>query len=175
MGFGAIIKILLEFNAPFWEDEQTRELTGDNPKKMGFLLSDEEIPTWWTQLPKQSPVLTGWLGGPAAAKMKGEVDSALLQKALESLSNIYKRSVDELQNKLVAFNIANWTNDPFTLGSYAYDTVDAHLAREILQKPIDNTIFFAGEYLYEGHAMGTVEAALTSGKEVAGKILNGVT
>jgi monoamine oxidase len=36
---------------------------------------------------------------------------------------------------------------------------------------VDNTLFFAGEGLYEGSLMGTVEAALASGKEVVKKIL----
>jgi monoamine oxidase len=36
--------------------------------------------------------------------------------------------------------------------------------------PINGTIFFAGEGLYEGVSPGTVEAALISGKEAAAKI-----
>jgi monoamine oxidase len=42
----------------------------------------------------------------------------------------------------------------------------------VLDTGVDNTIFFAGEYLYDGPAMGTVEAALTSGQNVAKGILN---
>ena len=49
IGFGAVIKILLEFDAPFWEDKQTEALAGKSLKNMGFLLSDEEIPALWTQ------------------------------------------------------------------------------------------------------------------------------
>jgi hypothetical protein len=36
-------------------------------RKWSSCFSDEEIPTWWTQVPDKSNVLTGWLGGPAAA------------------------------------------------------------------------------------------------------------
>jgi monoamine oxidase len=169
MGFGAIIKILLEFDTPFWEDAQTKALTGKSPETMAFLLSDEEIPTWWTQLPQHSPVLTGWLGGPAASKKKNEPDSRLLQESLQSLSDIFKRSVEELKDKLVSSHIVNWTNDPFTLGSYAYDTIETASARKILNEPVEDTVFFAGEYLYKGTMMGTVEAALVSGVEVAEK------
>ena len=61
----------------------------------------------------------------------------------------------------------NWTAKPFTRGSYAYDTVNAAACRKTLNTPVDNTLFFTGEYLYEDTAMGTVEAALTSGKSVA--------
>jgi monoamine oxidase len=173
MGFGAIIKILLEFDEPFWEDEQATALAGKSLKNMAFLLSHEEIPTWWTQAPQHSTVLTGWLGGPPALAKKDLIDHELLEQSLQSLANIFKRDIVDLKNKLVAFNIVNWTTDPFTLGSYAYDTIAAPASRKVLSMPIDNTIYFAGEYLYEGPAMGTVEAALTSGKEVAERILGG--
>ncbi len=94
-----------------------------------------------------------------------------MQLSLQSIGNIFKRSIEELRNKLVAFHVANWTADLFTRGSYAYDTVEAPEARKVLGEAVDNTIFFAGEYLYEGPAMGTVEAALTSGRDVVGKII----
>jgi len=171
MGFGAIIKILFEFDEPFWLDQQTEALAGKSLENMSFLLSDEEIPTWWTQCPEPGAVITGWLGGPAAAVKKGVPEEEILRQSLESLSMIFKRDFAELQSKLLAWRIMNWTNDPFTLGSYAYDTVNASVFRTILDQPVDNTLYFAGEYLYEGPAMGTVEAALTSGQQVAKKII----
>lgn len=170
MGFGSIIKVLLEFDEPFWEDKVTEHLAGASLKDMGFVLSNEAIPTWWTQVPQHSPVLTGWLGGLPAAEKKGASDEEILQLSLQSIANIFKQDINELKDKLVAFNIANWTTDPFTLGSYAYDTVGAPEARKVLNEPIEDTIFFAGEYLYEGPAMGTVEAALTSGLDAAEKL-----
>lgn len=171
MGFGSIIKILLEFDAPFWEDEATAKRLGSDLKNIGFILSGEVIPTWWTQSPQHSSVLTGWLGGLPAARRKDAPEEEILQLSLQSIGNIFKMTADELKDKLVAFHIANWTAEPFTRGSYAYDTVEAAGARKILSRPIDNTIFFAGEYLYEGPAMGTVEAALTSGLNAVKQIL----
>ncbi len=172
MGFGAIIKILLEFKEPFWEDELSEVLAGKSLKNMGFLLSGEEIPTWWTQVPKHSSVLTGWLGGPPAMEKKDMPTEEILRRSLRSLSNIFKRDPEELKAKLVAHYIVNWTNEPFTRGSYAYDTMEAPASREVLNAPVNNTIFFAGEYLYDGQAMGTVEAALTSGEDVAKRMIN---
>ena len=171
MGFGAIIKILLEFDEPFWEDELSTALAGKSLKNMGFLLSGEEIPTWWTQAPKHSSVLTGWLGGPPAMEKKDMAADEILQRSLQALSNIFKRDPEELRDKLVAHYIINWTSEPFTRGSYAYDTMEAPVSREVLNAPVNNTIFFAGEYLYDGPAMGTVEAALTSGEDVAKRMI----
>lgn len=170
LGFGSIIKILLEFDEPFWEAQPTGDRDRASLKNMGFVLSDEIIPTWWTQLPQRSTVLTGWLGGLPAAEKAAAPSEEILKEALASLSNIFSLSAAELKDKLVAWHIANWTADPFTRGSYAYDTVAAREARKTLTEPVGNTLFFAGEYLYEGPAMGTVEAALTSGLNVAEKI-----
>lgn len=172
MGFGAVIKILLEFNEPFWLDKQSPKTANDSIKKMGYLFSDEEIPTWWTQAPNQSKVLTGWIGGPAAQEKLHTPDAEILEQGLQSLANIFDKDINELKGMLVARRVVNWTADPFTRGSYAYDTVDAPQARRLLNKPVNDTIFFAGEYLYEDTAMGTVEAALTNGLAVAKKILD---
>lgn len=163
IGFGAIIKVLLEFDEPFWEKHKLKD--------MAFLFSDEVIPTWWTQAPKHSPLLTGWLGGPKARENKGVSNEELLQISLNSLSRIFNLTNDELKAKLTASHIVNWTADPFTRGSYSYDTMATQQARKILNEPVKHTLFFAGEYLYEGPAMGTVEAALTSGMNVAERIL----
>ncbi|TSD67394.1 FAD-dependent oxidoreductase [Inquilinus sp. KBS0705] len=171
MGFGAVIKLLLEFKQPFWLDEESRKMAGDDIEKMGYLFSEEEIPTWWTQVPDQSNVLTGWIGGPTAADKLNTPDEEILAQGLQSLANIFKRGLEDLKGELIAYRIMNWTADPFTRGSYAYDTVEAPNARKVLQSSVEDTIYFAGEYLYEGTAMGTVEAALASGEEVANKIL----
>ena len=172
LGFGAIIKILFEFDEPFWKGEDIAELAGGSLSNMGFLLSNEEIPTWWTQLPQESAVLTGWLGGAAAMTQKGKSDQQILAEGINSLANIFQKDPVALRKKLLSYNIINWTADPYTRGSYAYDTLGAPGARALLRTAIEDTIYFAGEYMYEGPAMGTVEAALTSGLEAAERILD---
>src|SRR6476659_10302898 len=44
IGYGTVTKILFQFNERFWED------------KIGFILSDENIPVWWTQAPDDYPL-----------------------------------------------------------------------------------------------------------------------
>ncbi|MEN0056807.1 MAG: NAD(P)/FAD-dependent oxidoreductase [Mucilaginibacter sp.] len=168
MGFGSVIKILIEFDEAFWENESVGE--GKSLKDMGYLLSQEETPTWWTQYPEQSTLFTGWIGGPDAWARKDATDDEILKQALQSIANIFKLDINELQNRIKSWHIINWTTRSFTHGSYAYDTVEAPEARKTLNTPVNETLFFAGEYLYEGAAMGTVEAALTSGRDVAARI-----
>lgn len=171
MGFGAVIKILIEFEEPFWCDKLAEDLGGESLANLGFLLSDELVPTWWTQYPDKSPVITGWLGGPGAAERKEASEDEILAEALQSLANIFNRDLAELKDKMLAFNVVNWTKEPFTHGSYAYDTIEAPASRKVLNQSVEETIFFAGEYLYEGPYMGTVEAALTSGRDTAKSML----
>jgi monoamine oxidase len=171
IGFGSVIKILLEFDEVFWESDAFTKQTGADLSTMGFLFSDEAIPTYWTQSPAHSPLLTGWLGGPPAHEMKDMPDKEILQQVLSSLSSIFSIAPDVLKQKLISWHVANWTAEPFTRGSYAYDKVKSPEARKLLQQAVNDTIYFAGEYLYDGPAMGTVEAALTSGKRVGEQVL----
>jgi monoamine oxidase len=158
LGFGAVIKFLLEFKTSFWKefDDET-----------GFLLTDEEIPTWWTQLPAESNLLTGWLGGPNATKKIFEPDSSLLQTALLSLSSIFRIPPAMLQEELTNCKIINWLNQPYIKGGYSYNTLYSEQARKILSTPLDNTIYFAGEAISKNESQGTVESALQSGHDTA--------
>jgi monoamine oxidase len=163
MGFGAIIKILIEFTEPFWEQRGINNLQ--------FLFSEEKIPTWWAQTPQKNNVLTGWLGGNPHDKMQHLSDDEILKAAFVSLANIFKIDTSFIEQKLVSAKIYNWTTDPFTRGSYSYATLQTNVARKILKTPVAQTIYFAGEALFEGEQLGTVEAALVSGLEVSEEIL----
>ena len=171
MGFGAIIKVLLQFDEAFWEDQVTEELAGHSLTNMDFLFSEEAIPTWWTQAPQHWPLLTGWLGGPAAKAWNDKPAEEILHNSLQSLGNIFNRSTDWLKAHLVASHVANWTADPYIYGSYAYDTVHTTQSLQLLNQPIEEALYFAGEFMYQGAAMGTVEAALTSGRDVAERLI----
>src|SRR5436190_4829227 len=84
IGFGSVIRIVLEFKEAIWE------------KNTGFILTDEMIPTWWTQLPDSVPLLTGWVGGTRAEIISEETDDEILHKALVSLSNIFEMPLEKI-------------------------------------------------------------------------------
>src|SRR6187401_3494750 len=157
LGFGAVIKFLLEFKTCFWKefDDET-----------GFLLTDEEIPTWWTQLPGESNLLTGWLGGPNATKRIFEPETSLLQTALQSLSSIFRIPPAMLQEELTNYKIISWLNQPHIKGGYSYNTLHSEKAKEILSSPVNNTIYFGGEAISKSESQGTVESALQSGHDI---------
>ncbi|MFI5153072.1 MAG: flavin monoamine oxidase family protein [Chitinophagales bacterium] len=160
IGYGSIVKILLNFNRPFWEEHK---------KNLGFIISDQSIPTWWTQAPLKSNLLTGWLGGPLE-KIKRIGENDLLDLSLGSLANIFSTSADLLKKQLSSSHLFNWNEDPFSLGGYSYSMPATRNALQQLKKSISRRLYFAGEALYDGDSPGTVEAALHSGYEVAGRI-----
>lgn len=166
MGMGGVIKILLTFREAFWE-----HTNAPLPQPVTFIFSKEAIPTWWTQHPERSTLLTGWLGGPAARMLKDADEGSILQMALESLASIFNMRTATLQSLLADTRIVNWTADPFTRGSYSYATIHSESAQPVLSAPVANTLFFAGEGLYEGKLMGTVEAALVSAKKAVKEII----
>ncbi len=160
MGFGAVIKILLQFKEAFWQQDQ--RLT-----HMGFLFSEAVIPTWWTQHPQSTALLTGWCAGPAVLPLKESTDQQLLQKALQSLGQIFQKPIPELEAQLSGWQVHNWAHDIYTQGGYAYVTTQTRQALQQLSTPVKDTLFFAGEALHDGLEIGTVEAALCNGRLVA--------
>lgn len=170
IGMGVVIKVIMEFTTAFWNDMEITK--GKQLNDMQFLFSDKPIGTWWTQVPDKRPILTGWLGGYKAEEYKGASQETLLESALLALSGIFHISVDVLQQQLLAFSAINWTEEAFTLGSYSYTTIHTQDALDLLEQGVADTLFWAGEAFYKGPLIGTVEAALVSGQQVAEKLLH---
>jgi monoamine oxidase len=166
IGYGNVIKILLRFATKWWA-----EIGGQDLSDLSFLLSDAAIPTWWTQYPAEYPVLTGWLAGPKADLVSSLTPAELVDMGLSSLAEIFDLPVDRIRRNLVASRAINWGNDPFARGAYSYATPKTRAAQSVLRKSDGGAIFFSGEALYDGPDMGTVEAALASGRETAQTIL----
>ncbi|MEP7167950.1 MAG: NAD(P)/FAD-dependent oxidoreductase, partial [Bacteroidota bacterium] len=172
LGYGGVIKFILQFTVAFWKSEQAEKLAGRDLKNLGFLFSRAPVPTWWTQLPVEAPVLTGWLAGPNAVKYLTTDKDKLLKEALRSLAFIFRMDEAGLRKMLTASQIINWSADSFSRGAYSYEVVNGKIYKETLTEPVENTLYFGGEALSKNAVAGTVEAAFASGVEVAEKILN---
>jgi monoamine oxidase len=163
MGFGAALKVQLQFQENFWEGKGIRHAM----KNAGFIYSDAFIPTWWTQNPNHNGLLTGWLAGPKAYKLKNYSDDLIYEKAIDSLCYIFSIDKTGLHQRLQAHQVHNWVAQPFSKGAYSYTTLHTKEAIKVLSKPVEETIYFAGEALYTGKLAGTVEVALRNGFETA--------
>ncbi len=166
LGFGGVIKILLEFDEAFWFKSSLLKKN----KEPFFIFADTSIPAWWTQFPSKTPLLTGWLSGPPAQKYKDHNDEEILTLAIESLASILKMDAKIIKQKLKFFIIKNWLKEPFSKGAYSYPALMKKQAVNLLRIAVQDTIYFAGEAIVTG-TTGTVDAALISGKKVAEEIL----
>ena len=169
IGNGPVIKFLLEFDSAFWIDEAF--LKEKNIPAPSYFFTDTMIPTWWTQYPSKKPLLTGWIAGPSALKMKNYSTSQFKEIILASLSRAFYLPVENLQKRLKDFRVMNWINEDYILGGYSYPTLQTKTARNILCGPFENLFYFAGEYVPHDSS-STVDAALLSGKLVAEEIVN---
>jgi len=165
IGFGNVVKILLRFSNKWWA--QGRRDLAD----LSFLFSTAAVPTWWTQHPAGYPVLTGWFAGPKADRVPLLSEDALIHLGVASLADIFAVPVDRIKNKVIAATAINWGNDRFARGAYSYATPKTRAAQATLKKPDDGRVYFSGEALYAGRDMGTVEAALASGRDTAQAVL----
>jgi flavin-dependent amine oxidoreductase len=163
---GPIVKMLLRFATPFWE-----ELQGGRYRDAGFLhFPRGAVPTFWTPAPARAPLLVAWAGGPRAARlMRTRSAAVIVRAALASLRGLFGRRVD-IAGQLEGYYYHDWQQDPFARGAYSYVTVGGSEARAILARPVADTLFFAGEATDPDEG-GTVTGALRSGQRAAREIL----
>lgn len=163
--FGQVMRVVLRFRKAFWEEN--KELA-----EAGFLLSNEKFfPTWWVMLPVRTPLITGWSAGPHADDLLGASRSAVIDRALHDLARITSTRKRELDSLLEAAHFHDWNADPFAGGAYSYVPVGALSAREVLAKPIADTLYFAGEATETNGHSATVHGAIASGQRAARQIL----
>jgi monoamine oxidase len=164
---GQVVKIVMQFREPFWED---RQVIGSRAAAaaFGFALNlDTLFPVWWTRTPKTTNFLTGWAGGAQADKLADVRD--LRSVAFDSLKQTFNISTDQLHRLFVRDYFHDWRNDAFALGAYTYLKVGGTEAPKRLAEPIDDTLFFAGEATSRDFN-GTVHGALESGLRAAGQL-----
>ena len=170
---GEVLKINLIFREAFWEQLELDSKEG-RQSLMDFSFvhaADQKFPTWWTQLPVRTSMLVGWTGGPFAEHWTDCDDRTIVDSALSSLSSILRLPKSQIEDFLLTSHFHNWSRDPFTKGAYSYMAVGGFDAPAELARPVENTLFFAGEATNtEGH-IGTVHGAIATGKRAAQEVL----
>ena len=167
LGFGDAIKICYRFQSPFWEEGS---IDGQSLADALYFFSEEEIPTWWTQHPAGDNLLVGWSAGPKASALSTESSETIIEKGLHSLSVIFNKPMEDLRTLLLSAYWYNWKADPYIMGSYSYQVVNGSRLIDECLTPLNSKIYFAGEGFCKGPQIGTVEAALVSGKNAAAAI-----
>jgi monoamine oxidase len=175
LAMGDAFRLIFRFREPFWEglklppkDGTTKDLS-----ELAYLhASYEAIPSWWTQLPTRAPLLVGWAGGPRAEKLSLEGKEALTDRGLDTLAQIFGMPRNEIEGLLEESYTHDWHGDPFSRGGYSYIPVGGLQAGAELARPVDETLFFAGEATNTDGHIGTVHGAVASGIHAAQEIID---
>jgi monoamine oxidase len=165
---GPALRLVLRFREVWWDDA-VRAL-GDEP--LAFVhLPEAPIPTWWAPAPVRTATLTGWAGGPAAARFAGRGTHALVNAGLDALAGAFGASRGRLDELLVAAYSHDWSADPFACGAYSYVLAGGLPAQAELARPVEDTLFYAGEATHTEGEHASVHGAIATGDRAAAELL----
>ncbi len=169
---GAVVRVVLRFRERFWKDIQVGDKRLDN---LSFLHSDNrDFPTWWSTMPHALPMLVGWSGGPHGLALTHKTGEEIVDCAGSAVAELLHVSVNEVRKMTTEGHFHNWQKDPFSLGAYSYTCVGGIDAARELARPLQGTLFFAGEATEFNGRQGTVDGAIASGHRAAKEILDGL-
>src|ERR1700733_3324075 len=170
MEMGKVLRVVLHFRERFWDQIHPNGRQDDTLTNMSFLFSqDEWFPTWWTAMPDRLPVLTAWAPWQCAEKLESD-NVPVVTRALETLGRLFGKSSTELEALLEIAYFHDWQADPFSRGAYSYVKAGAADAPEILGRPVQGTLFFAGEAADITGNNGTVHGAIASARRAVARI-----
>lgn len=172
---GKVIRVTLRFKHRFWDTIAAPGKNRKNLSDMGFLFSDDEwLPTWWTTMPRKLPIITGWAPFRCAERLSGRSESFVADRCLQTLAKLLNVTTEQIASLFETAYFHDWQNDPFSRGAYSYGAVGSDGAQEALGRPIENTLFFAGEATDTTGNNGTVHGAIASGRRAAKEISHGL-
>lgn len=160
---GPVVKLGLEFTSDFWSKKFHGPVAMFHARKNYFQ-------TWWTASPMHWPLITAWSGGDPALALSTLAPNEQEKLALEELAPMLKSSVKFLKKNLIKMHHHDWLSDPFARGAYSFVKVGGEKARARLGRPVEQTLYFAGEAT-STEQNGTIEGALETGERAAGLIL----
>jgi monoamine oxidase len=163
---GHVVKIVFAFKERFW-----MEHVPDGEEVGFFLASSEPLRAWWTGYPLVAPILVAWSGGPPADAFTGVRLDQRADRALESLARVLGVPRSVVDEQVRAWTSHDWAADPFARGAYSYVRVGGLEAQAALARPVDGTLFFAGEATELGGHQATVHGALFAGERAADEVL----
>jgi monoamine oxidase len=165
---GPVVKVLLRFRTAFWEVLDD----GRYADAAFFHAPRASFPTFWTMLPLRAPLLTAWAAGPAAAKLAGIGEDEVIETALGCAEALFAGN-ERCRGEFQGAYLHDWQVDPFACGAYSYVVAGGGNARELLARPLQRTVYFAGEAADTGGESGTVAGALDSARRAVRQLLAG--
>jgi monoamine oxidase len=167
---GKVTRVVLEFGERFWESIHPPAAPKKTLANMSFLFSqDQWFPTWWTATPSNFPILTAWSAAECAERLES-ANVPAIPRALETIAELLDGDISEAERMLQSGHCHNWQADPYSRGAYSYGKAGAAEAPEVLSRPVDDTLYFAGEAADVSGNNGTVHGAIASAQRAVAAI-----
>ncbi|KAL5185761.1 Lysine-specific histone demethylase 1 3 [Glycine soja] len=165
LGYGVLNKVVLEFPSVFWDDAVDYfGATAEERSSRGHCFM-----FWNVRRTVGAPVLIALVVGKAAIDGQSLSSSDHVNHALKVLRKLFGE--DSVPDP-VAYVVTDWGRDPFSYGSYSYVAVGASGEDyDIIGRPVDNCLFFAGEATCKEHP-DTVGGAMMSGLREAVRMID---
>ncbi len=165
LAMGSVVKLVMCLREPVWRAHAPEDLEFVHAGTTAF-------PSFWVRSQGDSHQLTAWAGGPHADALSASRRPVeqLVDLALAGFAETLHVPRAELDAALRDYHFHDYVADPFARGAYSYTRVGGSHAGEVLQRPLGNKLFFAGEATDPDHE-GTVAGALASGIRAARQIL----
>jgi monoamine oxidase len=168
LAMGSVARVTMLFRERWWTDKMSAVPKDESLESMSFVQGDtKEFPVCWTLYPAHLPAMVCWTGGLAAKRMADLPYEERLARALAGLAKNLGVTRRRVQSQLEAAWTHNWDRDPYARGAYSYPMVGGSHAPKELARPIQNTIWFAGEAADAEGRNGTVNGAIGSGRAAA--------
>ena len=165
---GTVLRLPVWFQDLPWTRPLPGLAKGKNLERLGFLhTADPTFNVWWSAYPARAPLAVAWSGGPPAEALARQGRSAIEGAALRSLATQLGVSRRRIDAAVLDLWMHPWHEDPWSRGAYSYPLVGGADAARKLARPVEGTLFFAGEATDAGGRNGTVEGALASGLRAA--------
>ncbi len=164
LAMGSVVRLSVWFEELPWEGKR-------DVSRLGFLhTGDPAFPVWWSAYPARVPLATAWTGGPPAAELSRLARPEIEAKALRGLAGQLGLTRRRVESRVLDLWMHDWQNDPFSRGAYSYAKAGGSDAARRLSRPVEGTLFFAGEATDAEGRNGTVEGALATGVRAARQV-----
>ncbi|WP_165793705.1 flavin monoamine oxidase family protein [Hyphococcus luteus] len=158
LGMGLLNKIALSYPSVSWPVDSEY-----------FVLAGGELPAIIANHPVYSgaPVLLGLTGGATSRRLETMSD----EEAAARLHRDFERALGLKLPEPDGAAVTRWASDPLAGGSYSHRKPGARLDEgDILARPVDDTLFLAGEAIVSDDDAGNVSGAYRSGQRAAAQI-----
>lgn len=165
---GAVLRVILLFRDRWWTKRLRSAPRSASLDALSFVHGESgDVPVWWTLHPAHLPVMVGWAGGPSALRLAGRPHEEIRDRAVTSLAKNLGVSRRRVSSQLEECWTHDWQRDPYSRGAYSYALVGGARAAVHLARPVEETLWLAGEAADAEGRTGTVHGAIGSGRRAA--------